>query len=347
MPESTAGDRTKRVVTLTGEAAIAVRNTLGEPAKHWMLARKAAPVTEETYRIVLDPTQQKALRDRTQRFANPGKGDASLRLKDVKTGGSMPEARLEKVGDPAKVAKPSLTKVLGPVGKLEGIASGVEELLERDDDDKRGTLVHVDNTVARSRERLEEHGSLSATRVQELRDGARDAGRVWHQLRGRFRRHLTGYGEGDTSREDVERSWEMLLHATRVVTAASSLLTSLPFDTVEELENARFEERERVLDALADLQELAYEFAAWHLEFREQAFTWDTYGSRNPLVRRYRQARGLPEAHRPDQEMLTGAVARQAARLALPAPAPSALLIRTHAGGEVSVVVEPATATAA
>jgi hypothetical protein len=35
MPESTTGDPTKRVVTLTGEAAIAVRNTLGEPAKKW------------------------------------------------------------------------------------------------------------------------------------------------------------------------------------------------------------------------------------------------------------------------------------------------------------------------
>ena len=75
----------------------------------------------------------------------------------------------------------------------------------------------------------------------------------------------------------------MLLHATRVMTAASGLLTSLPFDTVEDLENAQFEERERVLDAIADLQELAYEFAAWHLEFRKQAFKWDTYGSRNPL----------------------------------------------------------------
>src|SRR5262245_45752804 len=258
MPESTSRDRTRRVVNLTGEAALAVRNTLGEPAKKGMLARKAAALTEETYRIVLDPTQQKALREGTQRFAVPGKGDASLRLKDVKTGGSMPEARLEKVGDPAKAATPSVTKVLGPVAwepmamatqqhylveisdKLEGIASGIEELLERDDDDKRGTLVHVDNTVARSRERLEEHGSLSASRVQELRDGARDAGRVWHQLRGRFRRHLTGYGEGETSREEVERSWELLLHATRVMTAASGLLTSLPFETVEELENAQF-----------------------------------------------------------------------------------------------------------
>jgi hypothetical protein len=364
MPESTTDDPAKRAVTLTGEAAIAVRKTLGEPAKKLMLARKAAPV-EETYRIVLNPTQRKALQDNTQRFAIPGKGDASLRLKDVKTGKSMPEARLEKVTDSAKTAKPSVTKVLGPVAweamamatqqhylveishKLEGIASGVEELLERDDDDKRGTLVHVDNTVARSRERLEEHGSLSASRIEELRDGARDASRVWHQLRGRFRRHLTGYGEGETSREDVERSWELLLHASRVMTAASGLLTSLPFATVEELENAQFEERERVLDALADLQELAYEFAAWHLEFRDQAFKWDTYGSRNPLVRRYRQARGLPEAHRPDKEMLTGAVARQAAQIALLTPAPSALLIHTHAGGEVSVVVEPPTATAA
>lgn len=89
-------------------------------------------------------------------------------------------------------------------------------------------------------------------------------------MRERFRRHLTGYGEGETSREEVERSWAMLMHATRVMTAASGLLTSLPFDTVEELENAQFEERERVLDAIADLRELAYEFAAWHLESRDE-----------------------------------------------------------------------------
>jgi hypothetical protein len=226
--------------------------------------------------------------------------------------------------------------------KLEGIASGLDELLERDDDDKRGTLVHVENTVARSRERLEGHGSLSASRIHELRDGARDAGRVWHQLRERFPRHLTGYGEGETSREDVERSWELLLHATRGMVGASGLLTSLPFATVEELENAQFEERERALDAIGDLQELAYEFAAWHLEFREQTFKWETYGSRNPLVRRYRQARGLPKADRPAKEMLTGAVARQAAELALPAAPPSALLFRTHAGGEVTVVAPAA-----
>ena len=71
------------------------------------------------------------------------------------------------------------------------------------------------------------------------------------------------------------------------------------------------------------------------------------HSSRSASVRRYRRARGLREAHRPDQEMLTGAIARHAAQLALAAPAPSALLIRTHARGEVSVVVEPAAATAA
>ena len=359
MPEPTTADRAKGAITLTGEAAISLRKALGEPAKG-ILARKAEPVGE-LCRIVLDPEQQKLLNDEVIRFAKPGKGNASVRMKDAKTGASVKEARLERVGGSAK---PSVTKVLGPVaweamamatqqhylveisGKLEGIRSGIDELLERDDDDKRGTLLHVDSIVTHSRERLAEHGSLPALRIQELRDGARDATRVWHQLRERFRRHLTGYGEGDTSREDVERSWEMLIHATKVITTAGGLLTSLSFDTVEDLEN-QFEERERILDALADLQELAYEFAAWHIEFRKRAFEWETYGSRNPLVRRYRRARGLPEAHRPDKEMLTGAVARQAAQLALPAPAPSAMLIYALADGKVSVIVEPAAASAA
>lgn len=359
MQKPPSGEYANGAIMLTGEAAVALRKTLGEPAKS-ILARKAEPAGD-LCRIVLDPEQQKLLHEGVIRFAKPGKGNASVRMKDVKSGASVKEARLERVGSSAK---PSVTKVLGPIaweamamatqqhylveisGKLEGIRSGIDELLERDDDDKRGALLHVDSIVTRSRERLAEHGSLPPVRVQELRDGARDATRVWHQLRERFRRHLTGYGESDTSREDVERSWEMLMHATKVMTAAGGLLTSLPFDTVEDLEN-QSEERERVLDALADLQELAYEFAAWHIEFRKQAFEWETYGSRNPLVRRYRRARGLPEAHRPNKEMLTGAVARQAAQLALPAPGPSAMLIRTLADGKVSVVVEAAAASAA
>ena len=98
-----------------------------------------------------------------------------------------------------------------------------------------------------------------------------------------------------------------------------------------------------MLDAVNALQELAYEFAAWHLEFRKQWFRWDTYGSRNPIARKYRKARGLPAAVKPETEMLTGAVAKQAAQLALPAPAPAALFITTHANGEVSVMAQPVT----
>jgi hypothetical protein len=350
-------------VRLTGEAAVALRGTLGEPVKKKMLARKAAEVTEDTYRVGVSPEQAKALKEGTQVWAKPGKGDVSLRLRDAATSKPMPEARLEKVGDSAKAAaRPSVTKVLGPAAweamamatqqhylveisdKLEGIATNIEEVLQRLDDDKRGTLSHVAKTVEDSHARLADHGALSLGRVDELRGAARDADRIWHQLQERFRRHLTGYGEGHTTRAEVERSWELLLCATRVLTESSALLTALPLDTVEDLENTAFEERERVLDAINTLQELAYEFAAWHLEFQKQRFQWDTYGSRNPVVRKYRKTRGLPAPVKPKTEMLTSAVSKQAAQLALPAPAPAALFITTHTNGEVWVMAEPVAA---
>ena len=357
-PKTTSSTTQRPLVRLTGKAALVVRDTVAEQQKK-VLVRRTADVLEESYRITVSPEQAKALREGTQVWAKPGKGDASLRLRDAATGKPIPEAKLEKVRDSARsAAKPSVTKVLGPAvweamaiatqqhylveisDKLQGIASDVEEVLERLDDDKRGTLNHVAKTVADSHARLAAHGSLSSGRVEELRDAARDADRVWHQLRERFRRHLTGYGEGAVTREDVERSWGLLLYATRVLTDSSALLTTLPLDTVEDLENTAFEEGERVLDAINILQELAYELAAWHLEFRDQWFKWDTYGSRNPVVRRYRKLRGLPEAARPETEILTGPIAQQAAQIALPALAPSALLITTYADGQVTVMAE-------
>ena len=359
MPKTQTATKTedRPLVRLTGEAAVALRHTLGGPVKKKLLAGKAAQLTEDTYRVVVSPEQAKALREGTQVWAKPGKGDVSLRLRDAATRKPMPEASLEKVSGTA--ALPSVTKVLGPAAweamamatqqhylveindKLEGIATNVEEVLQRLDDDKRGTLSHVAKTVADSHARLADHGSLSSGRIDELHDAVQDADRIWHQLHERFRRHLTGYGEGSTTREEVERSWELLLCATRVLTESSALLTALPLDTVEDLENTAFEERERVLDAINTLQELAYEFAAWHLEFRNLWFRWDTYGSRNPITRKYRTARGLPAAVKPETEMLTSAVAKQAAQLALPSPAPAALFITTHANGEVSVMAEP------
>ena len=362
MPKTQTATKTedRPLVRLTGEAAVALRHTLGGPVKKKLLAGKAAQLTEDTYRVVVSPEQAKALREGTQVWAKPGKGDVSLRLRDAATRKPMPEASLEKVSGSAKTAAlPSVTKVLGPAAweamamatqqhylveindKLEGIATNVEEVLQRLDDDKRGTLSHVAKTVADSHARLADHGSLSSGRIDELHDAVQDADRIWHQLHERFRRHLTGYGEGTTTREEVERSWELLLCATRVLTESSALLTALPLDTVEDLENTAFEERERVLDAINTLQELAYEFAAWHLEFRNLWFRWDTYGSRNPITRKYRTARGLPAAVKPETEMLTSAVAKQAAQLALPSPAPAALFITTHANGEVSVMAEP------
>ena len=110
MPTTKTATKTddRPLVRLTGEAAVALRDTLGEPVKKKMLARKAAQVTEDTYRVVVSPEQTKALKEGTQFRANPGKGDVSLRLRDAATRKPMPEASLEKVGDSAKIASAEL-----------------------------------------------------------------------------------------------------------------------------------------------------------------------------------------------------------------------------------------------
>jgi hypothetical protein len=176
-PPTTKSTDSPPRVRLTGDAAVAVlRETLGEPAKKKVLARKAIEASEETYRLSLTPEQKKALADGSQYFAKPGKGDVSLRLRDTATGGPRPEASLEKVGDSAKAARPSVTKVIGPVAweamamatqqhylveindKLESISTRVDEVLERGDDDKLGTLslpnVCAGTSAATATERL-------------------------------------------------------------------------------------------------------------------------------------------------------------------------------------------------
>jgi hypothetical protein len=79
MPEPTSGDHAKGAITLTGEAAVALRKTLGEPARN-VLARRGGAANGELVRIVLDPEQQKLFNEGAIRFANPGKGNASVRL---------------------------------------------------------------------------------------------------------------------------------------------------------------------------------------------------------------------------------------------------------------------------
>jgi hypothetical protein len=360
-PHTVAPSRAQQAVCLTGRAAEELRRNLREPAKRKMLARKAKRVTEETYRIVLSPEQQKLLNERKIRFANPGKGNATVRLRDVATSKPVPEASLEKVG-PGPVAKPSPAKMLGPVvweamamatqqhylveidKKLYGIAKGVDEVLAREDDRTLAIFREVRDIVRDSHERLDAGDELSSARVQEMHTLASDARREWHVLYQRTRRLLNEYTNGDTEREKVQGAWELLWVATEVLIEVSGLLTSLPYASVEDLLAASREEHDRVVDAVDDIRELAADMHGAHLQWRFDWLEWQTHGSRNPIKNRVRAIRKQPVLRKPVQQDLGYDLARQLRELLTPVAEPEAMLVTVNADGTVDVVPELATA---
>jgi hypothetical protein len=361
-PHTVAPSRAQQAVCLTGRAAEELRRNLPEPAKRKMLGRKAKQVTEETYRIVLSPEQQKLLNERKIRFAKPGKGNATVRLRDAATSKPVPEASLERVEPGAMVAKPSPAKVLGPVvweamamatqqhylveidKKLDGIAKGVDEVLAREDDRTLAIFREVRDIVRDSRERLDAGDELSSARVQEMHTLASDARREWHVLYQRTRRLLTEYMNGDTEREKVQGAWELLWVATEVLIEVSGLLTSLPYASVEDLLAASREEHDRVVDAVDDIRELAADMHGAHLQWRFDWLEWQAHGSRNPIKNRVRAIRRQPVLTKPAQHDLGYDLARQLRELLTPVAEPEAMLVTVKADGSVDVVPELAAA---
>jgi hypothetical protein len=355
-PRTVAQSRAQQAVRLTGRAAEEVRTDLLDPA------RRAKQLTGDVVRIALSPDQQKALKEGTQVFKTPGKGNATVRLMDEATGKSVKEASLERVDPKTLVAKPSVTKVLGPVAweamamatqqhylveidnKLEGIAKGIDEVFAREDDRTLAVFREVRDIVRDSRERFDAGDELSSARVQELHRLAGDARREWHVLNQRTRRLLAEYKNGDTEPEKVQEAWELLWAATEVLVEVSSLLTSLPCASIEDLLAASREEHDRVVDAVDDIRELAADMHAAHLQWRSDRLQWQLYGSRNPITTRIRAIRKQPVLTKPAQQDFGYDLARQLRELITPVAEPEAMLITVNADGTVDVVTELAAA---
>ena len=361
-PRTIAKSRAQQAVRLTGRAAEEVLSNLPEPATNKLLARKAKRATEATFRIALSPEQQKALKDGTQAFKTPGKGDATVRLLDTATGKSVQEASLEKVSPGALAARPSPAKMLGPVvweamamatqqhylveidKKLDGIAKGVDEVLAREDDRTLAIFREVRDIVRDSRERFDAGDELSSARVQEMHRLAGDARREWHVLYQRTHRLLNEYKNGDTEREKVQEAWELVWVATEVLVEVSGLLTSLPCASIEDLLAASREEHDRVVDAVNDIRELAADMHAAHLQWRSDRLQWQLYGSRNPITNRVRAIRKQPVLTKPAQHDLGYDLARQLRELITPVAEPEAMLVTVNADGTVDVIPELAVA---
>jgi hypothetical protein len=332
-------------VTLRGDAARDLRDALGSAVvKGSRLGRRA---TERTYRLVPSEKTAQGLRDGTLRWATAKNGDASVLIKDKATGRIAGQGSL-------KAARPSPAKLLGPAaweamamatqqhylveinGKLEGIVRGVDEVLARMDDDKRGTLQDVDAAARFLRTRLAEGNPPSHARRTEFRAEVRDVDRVWHQLCERMGRHLAGYRRGDLPADRVEESWAMLLHATQVLGSTSALLTELPYDTVGELEEATTEERTRILDAVEVIRGFADELHTAHLDWAAKKAEYDLRRTWNPArhaVRAVRRTRAVKPAQGPIDDI----TAWRASQLSAPSRLPAALLVSVRRDGAVTV----------
>jgi hypothetical protein len=338
-------------VTLRGRAAGDVTDALREVAKQsWRLGRRAA---EKTYRLVPSEKTAQGLKDGTLSWADASSGDASVLVKNTKTG------KIAGRGD-LKAVTPSPAKLLGPAAweamamatqqhylveindQLESIASDVKTVLARDDADKSGWLTSTQDAVVRAREALADGKLPSPPALAELRDLVTQSTVVWNQLHGRLVSDLTAYRGSETpkQRAAVEKSWELLVTATRVLGEASAFLTTLPFESAAALESVIAEEQSRVRQMLQRFQAVARDVALAHIDWRRAWMEWEVFGTRNPVSRRVRRARGLPSpSSAPAQDMLHAQVARQAAQLARPFAPPAALLVTVRRDG--SVVVAP------
>lgn len=233
----------RHAVALTGDAALGVRDALGRTTRGGLgLARSAR--AGDVFELVPPDHLARGLRDGTLRAAMPARGDASIFIKNVKDGrGSAGSFELRKV-------KPQL---LGPAGwqalalatqqhylveittKLNDIQSGVDEVLDRLNDDRIGTLRHIAEVVEDAQTIARRDGALSAPRISEVRTAARDAKELWHQIATTARRHVGEYAAGKKTAEQAEETFAMLAQATRVLAQCSDALAALPYRTEAEL----------------------------------------------------------------------------------------------------------------
>jgi hypothetical protein len=307
---------------------------------------------ESTYRLVPSEKAAKGLGDGTLRWATAKKGDASVLVKNKATGRIAGHGELRKVSpSPAKVLGPAAWEAMAMAtqqhylveinDKLEDIARGVDEVLDQMSDDKRGTLKDVRGAAEFIRTRLDEGKLPSPTRRDDFRREVRDADRVWHQIHETMSRRLAKYRQGEETAARVEESWTMLLFATQVLAESSALLTELPYDTVEELEEATSEERARMVEVLAQIRALAAELHGAYLEWSRKTVEYNLRRTRNPARKAVRAVR-RDQAVEPAQRAVDDITAWRASQLAMPPRPPAALLVSIHEDGSVEVAAESA-----
>jgi hypothetical protein len=239
------------------------------------------------------------IRDGTLRMATPKRGDASVLVKNVKNGHIAGKSDLHHV-------KPTALGLVGPAAwqamalatqqhylaeiseKLDGIKAGVDEVLARLDDDRIGALNDISELAADAQAAARRDGRLSGGRTDDLRRAAADAKRLWHQIATTVRRQLGQYREGKLAAADVEQSFAMLTHATRVLAQCSDALVAVPHGTAAELQAAVAEEQDRLHPALPEFFGLCGELLEASGDWRESHDEYEASRPKNRVARRLR-----------------------------------------------------------
>ena len=227
--EATSGapvrvDRDHAMV-VTGRTANQFADGLGRATKNAVGLTRRARVGD-VFELVPPENLARALKDKTLRYATPSSGDASVLIKNISDGQMAGRADLRKVNS-------SAVRALGPIAwevlayatqqhfiveissRLSGIEKGVEELHERLDDDRVGTVTTVEGVAERCRLAAEDDGLPSERLLDELRDRTTDVEKIFNQAAATVERQVAKYRRGDLKAKEVERSFAVLIFACR------------------------------------------------------------------------------------------------------------------------------------
>jgi hypothetical protein len=338
----------RHAVRLRGEAARGVRDSLQRATREGvLLARRAT--ADPVYRLVAPEKLKSGLASKTLRHATPKSGDASVLVKNAKTGRIAGKADLKRV-KPSLVG-PALWQAMAVAtqqhylveisGKLDGISRGVEEILARMDDQIRGKLDAFEEVADDAREHIARHGDLPDERIAELRITAKDAKTLWSEVKQTADRHLMQYKAGELDAEQVDQSFVHLVRATQVLMRCSEALLSVPHRTSKELEDAFAWERDRMMPALPDFEQSVRELVSASRTWgaRHRKYEWER--PKDPLRK---GLNALPVVQigprKPEREAVPVETYVQFTRISEEAVPEGAVLARVLADGSVLIAPE-------
>jgi hypothetical protein len=316
--------------------------------------------TETVYKLVPSKELQKGLAEKTLQYASSKKGDASVLIKDVKTGTVKGHAALKQVKpNPASLLGPAAWQALAMVtqqhflseidGRLERIEERFDEMLDRMraqlDEDLRSMIKEVE----RLRERHEE-GVLNDHDHAEIRRMLRDVDASRAQaLRSFNAQMIAAPGTADPTKHfpDLETAY--------LAFRAQAQLAQLRVQTAPANEAALAveQERRRFRDALPQMQDVARMLVEHDKALDRQNRRYENSRKKQGrIARSWDRTAGKAKALRisedpPEFPPLSRARRQLIDALAEPVElTPQPLVVRAGPGGDVALLTTGATSEA-